>query len=155
VIDMNPQQYTPKQMGDACEALIVSELTLAGVPSAKMPDNWPSYDVIAEPLGAQHPQRISVKARTFKRGGDANVEYHVDEKFDWLAIVILPNVGAGESSRRVFIFPRAICDAHFHQSRLGSKWYSYKSLRLDKMKAPLTYFENNFGLSETGVPASN
>ena len=27
--------------------LIAAEMTLAGVPAMKMPDNWPCYDVIA------------------------------------------------------------------------------------------------------------
>ncbi len=39
--------YTKKQMGDACEMLVAAELTLAGIPALKVPDNWPGYDVIA------------------------------------------------------------------------------------------------------------
>jgi len=45
---------TPKQMGDSCEMLVAAELTLAGVPAMKMPDNWPGYDVIAQPKGGGH-----------------------------------------------------------------------------------------------------
>jgi hypothetical protein len=33
--------YTSKQMGDACEMLVAAELTLAGIPALKVPDNWP------------------------------------------------------------------------------------------------------------------
>jgi hypothetical protein len=36
-------------MGDACEMLVAAEMTLAGIPAIKMPDNWPCYDVIAQP----------------------------------------------------------------------------------------------------------
>lgn len=59
--------YTTKQMGDACEMVVAAELTLAGVPALKVPDNWPGYDVIAQPVG-RPAQRISVKSRTFKHG---------------------------------------------------------------------------------------
>ncbi len=51
------RDYTSKQMGDACEMLVAAEVTLAGVPALKMPDNWPHYDVIAQPTVGV-PQRI-------------------------------------------------------------------------------------------------
>jgi hypothetical protein len=56
---MNPRLYTPKQMGDACEMLVASEITLAGVPALKMPDNWPGYDVIAQPTDNRGPTYLS------------------------------------------------------------------------------------------------
>ncbi len=142
-----------KQMGDAGEALVVSELTLAGVPAVKMPDNWPSYDVIAEPKGAEHPQRISVKSRTFKRGGDGSVEYHINDKFDWLAVVILP--GGGKDERQIFIFPKTISNDRFHQPKLEAKYHNYKSCRLDKMEEILLEFKDNFVLSPTGNAKSS
>lgn len=45
--DIAPQFYTKKQMGDACEMLVVAELTLGGIPALKVPDNWPGYDIVA------------------------------------------------------------------------------------------------------------
>src|SRR5205085_9823634 len=108
------RQYTSKQMGDACEMLVAAELTLAGVPALKVPDNWPDYDVIAQPPDAS-PQRISVRSRTFKRGANTFVQYDKREKFDWLAIVLLP--GDGETLRRIFVIPRSHADAC---SRCGS-----------------------------------
>jgi hypothetical protein len=42
---MIPRPYTSKQMEDACEMPVEAELTLAGIPAMKMPDNWPCYDV--------------------------------------------------------------------------------------------------------------
>ena len=86
------RRFTTKQMGDACEMLVAAELTLAGIPALKVPDNWPHYDVIAQPLGAP-AQRISVKSRTFKRGA-AYVDYKAGDMFDWLAIVILSGKGS-------------------------------------------------------------
>jgi hypothetical protein len=87
---MLTRPYTSKQMGDSCEMLVAAELTLAGVPAMKMPDNWPCYDVIAQPRDGGPAQRISVKSRTFKRGGDTFVVYDARDQFDWLAIVLLP-----------------------------------------------------------------
>jgi len=75
-------------MGDACEMYVAAELTLAGVPAMKVPDNWPGYDIIAQPLNGL-PQRISVKSRTFKRGA-VFVTYNINDVFDWLAVVLLP-----------------------------------------------------------------
>src|SRR5262245_11014667 len=91
--------YTTKQMGDACEVLVAAELTLAGVPAMKMPDNWPHCDVMAQPKESD-PQLISVKSRTFKTGA-AYVGYLETDKFDWLAIVLLPDQGQPE--RRFFV----------------------------------------------------
>jgi hypothetical protein len=54
-------------VGDACEMLVAAELTLAGIPALKVPDNWPHYDVVAQPPNAK-PLQISVKSRTFKPG---------------------------------------------------------------------------------------
>ncbi len=102
------RNYTSKQMGDACEMLIASEMTLAGIPAARMPDNWPHYDVIAQPKGGGPPQRVSVKSRTFRRGASF-VAYDKHSQFDWLAIVLLP--GDGQTQRRTFIIPRHIADA--------------------------------------------
>lgn len=45
-------------MTQVCEMIVAAELTLAGVPALKVPDNWPGYDVIAQPLDGE-PQRIS------------------------------------------------------------------------------------------------
>ena len=73
-------------MGDACEMLVAAELTLAGIPALKVPDNWPGYDVVAQPQGMKEPLRISVKSRTFKRGA-AFVVYLETDSFDWLAVV--------------------------------------------------------------------
>ncbi len=51
---------TTKQFGDACEMLVVAKLTLNGMPTVKLPDTWPGYDLIAQPSD-RAPQRISVK----------------------------------------------------------------------------------------------
>ena len=136
-----------KQMGDACEMLVAGEMTLAGVPAIKMPDNWPGYDVIAQPKDGRAPQRISVKSRTFKRGGDTFVDYYAKDEFDWLAIVLLS--GADQSKRRFFIVPKAIADVRWFKKKAKDPSDMY--CRQDKVAETLPEFEDNFCLSMTGL----
>jgi hypothetical protein len=143
---MSLQKLTPKQMGDACEMLIAAEMTLAGVPAMKMPDNWPCYDVIAQPKDGGSPQRISVKARTFKRGGDSFVDYWGKDEFDWLAIVLLP--GADQSKRRIFIVPRNVADDRIPVRK--TKKPDDRYWRVDRVAEALSEFEDNYCLSKTG-----
>lgn len=144
---MNPRPYTSKQMGDACEMLVASEMTLAGIPAMKMPDNWPCYDIIAQPKDGGAPQRISVKSRTFKRGGDTFVSYEAKDEFDWLAIVLLP--GDDQSERKIFIVTRSIADARAKHDGPAAK-SDERYWRQDKIAEVLSEFEGNFCLSKTG-----
>lgn len=148
---MAKRDYTSKQMGDACEMLVAAEVTLAGVPAMKMPDNWPHYDVIAQPKGGGTPQRVSVRSRTFKRGGDTFVWWDGKGEFDWLAIVLLP--GADQSNRRVFIVPKSA--ANQRAIRLRSKDPNDMYWRQDRVATTVPEFENNYCLSMTGLGGSS
>jgi hypothetical protein len=156
VIETRPQTvapapkrpYTSKQMGDACEMLVASEMTLAGVPAMKMPDNWPCYDVIAQPPSGGLPQRISVKSRTFKRGGDTFVVYKCTDEFDWLAIVLLP--GDNQKDRRIFIIPRGVADQNARRDKPTSKNPNDRYWRQDAISKFFAAYENNFRLSPEG-----
>lgn len=147
---MNVQPYTSKQMGDACEMLIAGELTLAGIPATKMPDNWPSYDVIAQPKNVEAPQRISVKSRTFSHGSGNFITYKANDQFDWLAIVLLP--GADQLKRRFFVVPRAIADDRARRDRptaMTNELY----FRPKDIPERFSDFEDNFRLNtEAGCP---
>ncbi len=145
---MAPRPYTRKQMGDACEMLVAGELTLAGIPATKMPDNWPFYDVVAQPKDGGEPQRISVKSRTFKRGGDTFISYEVTDEFDWLAVVLLP--GDGHLERRIFLVPKQVADLRADRSSPTSKEANSRYWRQDKVPKVLAEFENNFCLSPLG-----
>ena len=138
--------YTTKQMGDACEMLVAAELTLAGVPALKVPDNWPGCDVIAQPRN-QRPQRISVKSRTFKTG-QAFVEYLETDTFDWLANVLLP--GGAEANRRLFLVPRAVADAKARRNKPTTKSAKVRYWRIDEVPEVFKVFESNFHLDPKG-----
>lgn len=137
------REFTSKQMGDACEMLVAAEMTLAGIPALKVPDNWPGYDVIAQPIGRE-PQRISVKSRTFKRGA-AYVVYNAPDTFDWLAIVLLP--GDGNEKRRVFIIPRAIADEKASRNHPDTKSAHQRYWSITNIPKLFAAYENNFGLN--------
>jgi len=130
-------------MGDACEMIVAAELTLAGVPALKVPDNWPGYDVIAQPI-RMPPQRISVKSRTFKRGA-AYVGYNDFDAFDWLAIVILPSAEMG--AREIYIIPRAKADALARRDKETSKTASERYFRVDEVSRLFSSWKENFGLA--------
>lgn len=146
---MRVRDFTTKQMGDACEMLVAAELTLAGIPALKVPDNWPQYDVIAQPLGLP-PQRISVKSRTFKVGS-AYVEYNEPDQFDWLAIVIL---GQGEGhGRAIYVIPRAEAAKVARQDKPTSKTANIRYFRIDEVERLFSRYRNNFALgAPSGLP---
>ena len=130
-------------MGDACEMLVAAELTLAGIPALKVPDNWPGYDIIAQPPGAKEPLKISVKSRTYKPGA-AYIEYKTQDDFDWLVIVILP--GNGETRRRFFVIPRAVADAKARKNKPGTKSENDRYWSISEAARIFEPFENNFCL---------
>lgn len=145
---MRAEHCTSKQMGDACEMLVAGELPLAGVPAAKMPDNWPGYDLIAQPTDGRPPQQISVKSRTFRHGGDTFVDYRATDQFDWLAIVLLP--GDNLLNRRIFIIPRKKADDLARRDKPTSKTADLRYWPQQEVAELFLDFENNFALSEQG-----
>jgi hypothetical protein len=88
-------------------------------------------------------QRISVKARTFKAGEGAWLDYYANCEFDWLAIVLLP--GPGQLGRRFFIAPKTVTDERLHHPK--GKDPKDKYCRLDKVAKVFSEFENNFQLT--------
>lgn len=144
------KRYTKKQMGDACEMLIAAELTLAGIPALKVPDNWPGYDVVAQPPGLEKPLRISVKSRTFKNGA-AYVEYLGTDAFDWLAIVLLNCPGR---PRRIFLIPRALADEKARKNNPATKTANQRYWPINQIEHLFPEFEDNFSLAPNGRHAA-
>jgi hypothetical protein len=134
---MNARDYDNKQMGDACEMLVAAELTLAGVPALRVPDLWPGYDVIAHPPD-RGPQRISVKSRT--PGRNHGALGFDPATCDWLAIVLFE-----KESRRIFVLPKDIAEAHSSRPPKAKKRRSC-ALRFSRLRKALSRYENNFKL---------
>jgi hypothetical protein len=57
------QKLTTKQRGDAAEHYVISMLGFNSIPAAKMPDNWPGYDLVAQRPNGAKPLRTSVRFR--------------------------------------------------------------------------------------------
>lgn len=138
--EVRTRAYTSKQFGDAAEMLVAAELTLAGVPALKVPDLWPGYDVIAQPVGLP-PQRISVKARVLRRGNF--VSYNVHDQFDWLAAVIIIE---DTRERNIYIIPRDIVDAEARRDRPGSKLEHQRYFEPAHMERWFAQYKSNFRL---------
>ena len=141
-------RYTKKQMGDACEMLIAAELTLAGFPAMKAPDNWPDYDVVAQPEGGGPLIRISVKSRTYITGANF-VGFSVHDTFDWLAIVLLKC--GHEQKRRVFLIPADVAHSNARRNRPHTKSANERYWSLVQVPTLFSRFENNFSLLPDGI----
>lgn len=123
--------------------LVAAELTLAGIPALKVPDNWPGYDIVAQKPDNTPPLRISVKSRTYKAGA-AYVSYYSTDVFDWLAIVLLPS--AQEAKRRFFLIPRDIADKCSRQDNLTARTANERYFSISEVPTVFAAFENNFKL---------
>lgn len=158
---MGARKVTSKQLGDAIEMLVAAELTLAGCPAYLAGGGWPGHDVMAR-LQDGKPQRISVKARTYKSSGQF-VAFTADDEFDWLAIVVLP--APGLANRRIFIVPRRVAITRSYdrgESGKGRGFFVHKVIerppsRVLRGDVPpggwgLGDFENNFSLSKRPLP---
>jgi hypothetical protein len=99
VNSMTGKTLTTKQFGDACEHAVMAELGFANLPSVKMPDNWPGYDILV----ANRPDgRISVKGT---RKGTCYV--NMNDAWDWVALVWIKD----DDTRELQIIPRSWLEA--------------------------------------------
>ena len=134
-------------MGDACEMLVAAELTLAGIPALKVPDNWPHYDVIAQPID-RAAQRISVKSRTYKKG-PAYVEYNETDLFDWLAVVLL--MPEASDNRMIYLVPRVEADLVARRDKPTSKTAKLRYFRIDEVDRLFSIYRSNFSLQTASL----
>jgi hypothetical protein len=97
---------TTKQFGDACEMAVAGKMGMRGMPTQKMADLWPGYDLIAQPRD-RSPQRISVKGTRAIGRTDAFIVYMEDNaQFDWLAIVMV-----ADDDEDIYLVPRSAFEA--------------------------------------------
>src|ERR1700722_2668842 len=116
------QKLTTKQRGDAAEHYVISMLGFNSIPAAKMPDNWPGYDLVAQRPNAAKPLRISVRFRTDVNYGPY-VRYKPHEPFDFIALVYKhPDVDGGV---RTWILPRSVADkTSYYGKKTGTRFWS-------------------------------
>jgi len=123
--------------------LVAAELTLAGIPAMKMPDNWPDYDVIAQPPG-EPPQRISVKSCGYKTRSANHIALRGD-RFDWLAIVLLDE--AAETKRRLFIIPADVALAQSYDA----SYRGGRGIRVGRVPILFRHYESNVRLQRPQI----
>jgi hypothetical protein len=93
-----------KQLGDACEHFVVSQLALkANLEAIKMPDCWPRFDILVTRSNGD-AVRISVKSR--REISPTNCQaflFDPTDGWDFLALVRVGNNG----NPTVYLLPRA------------------------------------------------
>lgn len=107
----------------------------------KLPDTWPGYDLIAQPVD-RTPQRISVKG-TRRQWSGAYIRYVLGENdFDWLAVVMVD----GDNSETVYIVPRAAFEGVAGRSVSAKNGRVLVYMPQSKFKALFTQYESNWQL---------
>lgn len=81
-------KLTSKQRGDAGEYYVCAMLGFAGIPTAKMPDNWPDYDLMADIHGRQLKIQVKTMSYTAFYESGWNPNFPPAMNFDYLAIVV-------------------------------------------------------------------
>jgi hypothetical protein len=142
---MRNDNCTSKQMGDASVQLIAGELTLAGNPSVIMPPGWPGYDIMSQRPTALESVQVKSRNRKPDPKDDGYVKYECTDRFDWLAIVLLPPQNK-EQTRQVFIIPRAVADANARRSGLHTKVSNERYWRIDEVEKLFAKYQGNFAL---------
>jgi hypothetical protein len=139
------EKLTTKQRGDAAEHYVISMLGFNSVPAAKMPDNWPGYDLVAQPPDGAQPLRISVRFRIDGKHAPY-VRYKPNERFDFIALVYKRPDGI-----RTWILPRSVAEKTANGKKTGTRFWSRHTL-----EKRCSAYENNFRLDvvETDIHAT-
>jgi hypothetical protein len=127
----------PKQTGDAGEYLIAGMITLAGMPTMVIPDNWPDYDLIAQPPAHGSAQRISVKSRRAQGTHKPSIRFEAGD-WDWLAIVWITN---GNERLRCWLIPNEVALPGSEPYGRGDRLVTWR-----KLNGKFRHFEDNFAL---------
>jgi len=84
-------KLTKKQLGDAGEYYALSQFIFAGRAAAKMPDNWPEYDLAVDLNGEL--KKVSVKTRTTSKESfnTEHCKFSTNDTFDFLVCIFKSN----------------------------------------------------------------
>jgi hypothetical protein len=137
-----PHKPAPKQTGDAAEYLIAGMMTLYGMPTAIMPENWPDYDLITQPPANGRPERISVKSRREQDAHKWSLVLTSPDHWDWFAFVLILK---GNERPRCWLIPKEVI--------LHGRVPYERGVRLvngNKLEKKFARFEDNFTLRRAG-----
>lgn len=145
-------KVTTKMLGDAGEHYALSQFTLAGLPSSKMPDNWEGYDLAVE--SGSGLLRVSVKTRKETPNWKKGSWFLFDDRkeCDWFVFVF---VQADASIRAWSVpFQLALENGNTPGPTRKDPWHreiTWKKLNLE----PLSAFESNWLLETDPVAVVN
>ena len=136
-------KVTSKMLGDAGEHYALSQLTLAGYPASKMPDNWEGYDLAVE--AGKGLVRVSVKTRKDgPKWGKGNWFVFDDRKeCDWIVFLFV-NM---DNSVRAWVVPFVVAKANANKPGPQRKEPWLREVSFKKLTgAQLNAYENNWNL---------
>jgi len=122
-------------------------MTLAGMPTFKAPENWPAYDLIAQPPHNGTPQRISVKSRRESDTHKLQLVLTPPDDWDWFAFVWIPK---GNERPYIWLIPKEV-------ALPGSGPYArgVRHVTWGKLNGEYKRFEDNFTLLRDGKRAGS
>lgn len=129
-----------KQLGDGGEFYALSQFIFTGRAAAKMPDNWPNYDIIVDLNGEL--KKISVKTRTTSKKTfiTEHCKFSANDTFDFLVCIF-------KSSEKVrsWIVPANVAKKKGQISSSSKKDYRRLSFKqLNEMEV----YEDNWSLQD-------
>jgi hypothetical protein len=137
-------KVSTKMLGDAGEHYALSQFTLSGCPTSKMPDNWEGYDLAVE--SGSGLLRVSVKTRKETPNWKKGNWFLFDERkeCDWIVFIFVQM----DSSIRSWVIPfhLALENANRPGPKRKDPWnrdISWKKLN----EKPLIEFEGNWKMS--------
>ncbi|MCC5808550.1 MAG: hypothetical protein JJU00_19640 [Opitutales bacterium] len=138
-----------KMLGDAGEHYALAQFTLAGLPCAKMPDNWEGYDLAVE--SGAGLIRVSVKTRKHSSKWKNAAWFTFDERkaCDWLAFIFVVSDDEKNASIRAWILPFDTAVEHAGKIGQDRKDPWLREVSWKRLNGPeLLRFEGNWKLRE-------
>jgi len=133
-------KLTTKQLGDAGEYYALSQFIFTGRAAAKMPDNWPGYDLAVYLNGEL--KKVSVKARITPKKSfiTERCKFSDDDRFDFLVCIF-------KSSKEIhsWIVPADVAKKKGQVSNSSNEAYRRLSFKqLNEMEV----YEDNWSLRD-------
>ena len=134
-------QSTTKMLGDAGEHYALSRFGFMGMPCAKMPENWPGYDLVLDTKNGLIKIGVKTRSQTpsFTKGSWFGVD--ASSTAEWSVFIIKFNTGR----IRAWVVPQEKCMEHATPKHSTKRHISWKQLE----GADLERYEENWGLDRS------